>query len=310
MNYTQTDDLNENAKKILESNQILQEYTNLRRGARRFLNKAIRINQNGEAFTVSDFPETSESMRKKYIYELRHVGFIETLRVSGYAYYRVKGFRLNNNWEKVTPNPTGDTITDTSQDDLTGFLVEYFKELDSPALHNIRLHLYDDFVYQTIKRKFEEQKPSYIDYNDFNKSFTIKPPIVGFHGFEITVILTPTKLIQVLIKNTFNPIVYDENGLLTLACLLEQVRSYLIGLSGDIPPVLDWLFIRADFGRDCKKPLNKIFPSSQFKQVAGALMRAYAKRWNDGSRRLRVEEIISPKKSVREILEDVLKKPL
>ena len=306
--YRQTDELNQDALKVLESNQMLHMYSQLRRGARRFLNKAIRINQGGQPFTVSDFPELSKSVRKGYVFVLRHAGFIETLRTSGYAYYRVKGFRLDNFWDKVTPNPTGDTITtSTLQDELHQVLEEYLKELDSPALHNIRLHLYDDYVYEIIKQKTKDQNCFDIDYNESNKSFTIKLPIFGFKEYGITIILTPTKLIQVLIKNTFKPIVYDENGLQILVSLLGEIRRYLTSFSSDIPPVLDWLFVRADFGRDCKKPLNKPTPTLQFKHFSGALLRTYAKRWEDGSRKIRVEEIISPKKPVKEIIVDCLK---
>ena len=56
MKYRETEKLNERAIKVLESNQILHMYTQLRKGGKKFINKAIRINQNGKPFTVSDFP--------------------------------------------------------------------------------------------------------------------------------------------------------------------------------------------------------------------------------------------------------------
>ena len=311
MNCRQTNDLNENAIKILESNQILPLYNQLRKGGKRFLNKAIRINQNGKPFTVRDFPEVTKSVRKKYIFELRRAGIIETLEVSGYAYYRVKGFRLDNFWEKVTGKPTGDMIKDsTLHDEIYQILEDYFQELDSPALHNIRLHLYDDFIYEIIKLRHDKRKSYNIEYNNVNKSFTIIPPIFGFEDFGIKIILTPTKLIQILIKNTFKPIVYDETGLLDLILLLGEIRYFLTIYSRDIPQVLEWLFVRADFGRDCKKPLNKLIPNLQFKHISGALMRVYSKEWGDGNKRLRVEKIISPNKSMKKIITDVLEESI
>ena len=307
MKYRETDQLNHKAIKVLESNQILHKYTQLKKSGKRFVNKAIRINQDGKPFTVSDFPEIKKSMRKKYVFELRKAGIVETLEVSGYAYYRVIGFRLDNFWEKVTKNPTGVMIEDkTLQEETFEVLEEYLEELDAPALHNIRLHLYDDFTYEIIKRRYEKEKPYNIEYNKINKSFTIVPSIFGFNDFEIKIILTPTKLIQVLIKNTFKPIVYNEIGLMTLVLLLGEIRYFLCKHSRDIPQVLEWLFVRADFGRDCKKPLNKLVPNMQFKHISGALMRVYSKKWEDGSRRLRVEKIISPNKSVKNIITNVL----
>lgn len=311
MNYKQTGELNERAIKILESNQILPLYSQLKKGTKLFLNKAIRINQKGKPFTVSDFPEVKKSVRKKIIFELRRAGIIETLMVSGYAYYRVKGFRLDNFWEKVTPNPIEGMIKDsTIQEEMYQVLEEYFKDLDSLALHNIRLHLYDDCIYSIIKREYEEEHPWNIQYNDSNRSFTIQPPIFGFEEFGITIILTPTKLIQVLIKNTLKPVIYDETGLLELVNLLGEIRYYLCRRSRDIPQVLDWMFIRADFGRDCKKPLNKIIPNLQFRHVSGALMRVYAKEWNLGERRLRVEKIVSPNKTMKNIITNVLEESI
>ena len=80
--------------------------------------------------------------------------------------------------------------------------------------------------------------------------------------------------------------------------------------SRDIPQVLEWTFVRADFGRDCKKPLNKLVPNMQFKHISGALMRVYSKKWPDESRRLRVEKIISPNKSMKDVITNVLEESI
>ena len=134
MNHRETEKINERAIKVLESNQILHKYNQLRMGGKRFVNKAIRINQDGKPFTVSDFPEIKKSVRKKYVFELRQAGLVETLEVSGYAYYRVVGFKLDNFWEKVTKNPTRGTIEDkTLHEEICEILGDYFEELDEPA---------------------------------------------------------------------------------------------------------------------------------------------------------------------------------
>ena len=91
-----------------------------------------------------------------------------------------------------------------------------------------------------------------------------------------------------------------------LICLLGEIRYYLCRYSNDIPRVLDWMFVRADFGRDCKKPLNKLIPTLQFKHFSGALMRIYSKEWKNGEKRLRVEKIITPNRTIREMMESIL----
>ena len=100
---------------------------------------------------------------------------------------------------------------------------------------------------------------------------------------------------------------YNEIGFLSLVLLLGEIRYYLTRYSRDVPPVLDWLFVRADFGRDCKKPLNKLVPNMQFRHISGALMRVYSKEWEDGSKRLRVEKVISPKIPMKDMIENALK---
>ena len=310
MKFRETYELNQDANSILRDNQLLHIHKELKKGARYFVNKAIRINQTGKPFTFQDFPNISKHMWKQYIFALRRAGFVELITKSVFGYYRVKGFRLNNNWEKLTSYPMGDTISYQYQNEICNTLEECFKELDTPALHNIRLHLNDDFVYRRVEQKYREQNPCHIEYNSSNKEFTITPPIFGFDEYSVKIILTRTNLVQILIKNTFKPIKYDEIGLLYLVNLLGEVRYYLSCYSRYIPPVLEWNFVRADFGRDCKKPVNKMFPTMQFQHFSGALMRVYSKEWKNGEKRLRVEKIISPNKSVKQLMNNVLKESI
>lgn len=81
----------------------------------------------------------------------------------------------------------------TLQEEIFEILDEYFKELDATALHNIRLHLYDDFTYEIIKRRYEKERPYNIEFNDNNKSLTIILPIFRFVDFKVKIILTPTR---------------------------------------------------------------------------------------------------------------------
>ena len=96
---------------------------------------------------------------------------------------------------------------------------------------------------------------------------------------------------------------------MNLVLFLGEIRYFLSKISRDVPQVLEWSFVRADFGRDCKKPLNKLVPTMQFKHISGALLRVYSKEWEDGSRKLRVEKIISPNKSMKNIITNVLDEP-
>jgi hypothetical protein len=73
---------------------------------------------------------------------------------------------------------------------------------------------------------------------------------------------------------------------------------------GDVPPVNDWIFKRANYGRDSKKQVNANF-IIPFKNFAGAMCQIYAKHWKDGSR-LRVEAVIKPGLKISELYENVM----
>lgn len=309
MKHRETIDINPEAIQVLKNNQLLQQYTELRKGGKLFINKAIRINQAGEPFTFQDFMGFGKKYFKSYVFYLRHAGLIEVIGKSVYAYYRVKGFRLNRYWEKLTLKATGVPVrsTEYSQtitENTYQFLKEYFNDLDYPALHNIRLHFYDYSIYNTLETLMREGKRlNDIDFNSRNKSFIIHSNFSMEHDCSVKIMVTPTNLVQIMIKNTLKPLVVDENGVFELNVKLGQIREYLSYYSYKIPPVSNWLFVRADFGRDCKRPLHRIFPTMELRDVTGALVRLYAKDWPDNTCRLRVETIITPKKPMNEMPE-------
>ena len=312
MKHRETIDLNSDAIHILKTNQLLLLYEQLGKGGRNFINKAIRINQDGEPFTYADFEGSGKDRFKQYVYNLRHAGLIEVIEKSSLAYYRVKGFRLKAYWEKLTTKATGVSIRDTerssfSTENILQFLKDYLRDLDYPALHNIRLHFYDDYLYHTYEQMKEKLDPIFTQYIPRNKSFIIRPDFRWEPYCSAQIILTPNKLVQIIIKNTFKPIAYDENGIYELNVKLGEIREYLRYYSNDIPRVSNWLFVRADFGRDCKRPLNKLFPAMEFRDLTGALVRLYAKEWPDGTSRLRLEKNISPNKPM-EVIPEILAK--
>jgi len=304
MKHRETIDLNYEAIKVLKNNQLLPLYEQMCRGGKRFTNKAIRINQTGEPFTFLDFREITKGFFKQRVYHLRHVGLVEVIGKSGCTYYRVKGFRLKENWEKLTTNPTGVSIRNNenppfSTENIYQFLKEYLNGLDYPALHNIRLHFYQDYLYKVFEKY--QNKPYYIQFVSANKSFIISPDFRWEPYCKAQIILTPKNLVQIIIKNTFKPLACDENGIYELNVKLGQIKEYLSNYSNDIPAVSNWLFVRADFGRDCKRPLNRIFPAMEFRDLTGALVRLYAKEWPDGTNRLRLEKNINPNKPMKDI---------
>jgi len=307
MKHRETIELNQEARQILESNQLLHDYSRLRNRYKRFLNKAIRINQTGEPFSFMDFNEIDKKYFKNLVFHLRHGGFVRVIDKTSLTWYGITGFKLKQVWEKRVVNPTGVPISNNPQniEKTDQFLLEYLNELDYPALHNIRLHFRHENIHKRVEIHSQEDS-SDIQYSPANRSFTIKPKFSWETGYDAQIIVTPRNLVQVIIKNTFKPIPCDENGIKLLITKLEEVRNYISKFDYKIPTVGSWLFVRADFGRDCKRPLNKIFPEMQFRDLAGSLIRLYAKPWSDGVRRARLEKIITPNMQIKDLLENLL----
>ncbi len=218
---------------------------------------------------------------------------------------------LTNFWGKTVVNPTEVSITyndfsQHNQDSIYQFLYEYLVDLESPALHNIRLHFHDDNLYKAVESAYLKTKSDEIQYTPENRSYMLQPRFSGESNCDIKIILTTRKLVQVMFRNTFKPIPCDETGIQELTSKVEKIRRYFTKYSNEIPPVKNWFFVSADFGRDCKKPLHRLFPTMEFRDFAGALIRLYPKKWPNGTRRLRLEKIIRPNKTLQETLEELL----
>ncbi|WP_371504502.1 hypothetical protein [Nitrosopumilus adriaticus] len=312
MKFKKTLDLNHNAIKILRDNQLLHIYEGLPNRGKKFINKAIRINQTGEPFTIHNFPEISKNTYKQYVFHLRQCDLVQVVSKTVFAYYKVPGFRLNRYWEKLTSNPTGVPInnnSDFNQENISQFLHDYLNSLDYPALHNIRLHFHRDFIYDQVT-SYLSSKNTTIQFIPANKSIVMSPNFSWEPNSEAKIIITSKNLVQVMIKNTFKPLACTEEGIYELFSKLGEVRSYLSSFSSNLPTISNWYFVRADFGRDCKKPLNKLFPTMEFRDLSGALVRLYSKSWPDGQNRLRLEKIITPDKQLKDILESFVNVPL
>lgn len=314
MKHRETDELNQEAIQILENNQLLHKYAQARNRYKRFLNKAIRINQTGEPFTFMDFKEIAKSAFKQYVFQLRHGGFVEVIGKTVFTWYRVKGFRLAEYWEKMARNPTGASVSNNEYipdiENFDKFLIEYLDDLGYPALHNIRLHFHHEYLYSFIEYEHKKANSSEIQFDPANKSFIIHPTFPWESQFSAKIILTPRKLVQIIIKNTLRPITCDEDGIKLLITKLEEIRNYLSKFRYYIPIVDDWFFVRADFGRDCKHPLSRLFPTMEFRDLKGALIRVYSKSWADEPYRLRLEKIITPNKQIKDMLEAALNQTL
>jgi len=297
--------LNKKARKILEINGLLQQHYDLTEGGRRFINYAIKINQRGDSFTKLDFPQFTKGSIDQIVFEARKAGFVETLYVHKNAYYRVIGFPLDSFEEELTRKATGVKPTSytpfaeyENQEKLQLLLESHLKDSDELSIHNIRINTTVPNLHQTLLHDKDR-----FAYHKSNKSFVCKPEFNWEKNISVKLIVTSTDLVQIIFHNTFKPIIFGERGWVELSSKLGQIQFFLKDFSDDVLPIGDWIFKRADFGRDSKKPIYIPFYAT-YETLQGTVFKIYAKLWNDKTRKLRFEKVLEINKPIKNVMKD------
>ena len=297
--------LNKKARKTLETNGLLLLHYNLSEGGRRFINYAIKINQRGVPFSKYNFPQFTKGGFKQIVFEARKAGFIQTVYVQKYAHYRVIGFPLDSFDEELTRKTTGVKSTIDSpfaeyenQEKLQLVLESHLKDSCELSIHNIRIHTTIPNLYRTLL----QDRCEFV-YHESNNSFVCKPEFNWEENISVKLIVTSTDLVQIIFHNTFKPIIFGERGWVELSSKLGQIQLYLQSFSDNVLPIGDWIFKRADFGRDSKKPIYIPFYAT-YETLQGTVFKIYAKLWNDKTRKLRFEKVLEINKPIKNVMKD------
>ena len=298
--------LNGKGRKTLEANGLLQRHYDLIEGGRRFINYAIKINQRGVPFTKQDFPQFTKGGFKQIVFEARKAGFIQTIYVQKYAHYRVIGFPLDPFEEELTRKVTGVKPTSytpfaeyENQEKLQLLLELHLKDSDELSIHNIRINTTVPNLYQTLLR----DKDCFV-YHKSNKSFVCKPEFNWEKNISVKLIVTSTDLVQIIFHNTYKPIIFGERGWVELSSKLVHIQLYLQSFSDNVLPIVDWVFKRADFGKDSKKPIYIPFYAT-YETLHGTVFKIYAKLWNDKTRKLRFEKVLEINKPIKNVMKNM-----
>jgi hypothetical protein len=298
-------DLNKKARKTLETNGLLQRHYDLAEGGRRFINCAIKINQRGNSFSRHDFPQFTQKSFGQKVFEARKAGFVQKNYLQKDAYYRVIGFQLDPFEEELTRKAMGVKPTSytpfaeyENQEKLQLVLESHLKDSDELSIHNIRINTTVPNLYQTLLH----DKDRFV-YHKSNKSFVCKPEFNWEKNISVKLIVTSTDLVQIIFHNTFKPIIFGERGWVELSSKLAHIQLYLQSFSDNVLPIGDWVFKRADFGRDSKKPIYIPFYAT-YETLQGTVFKIYAKLWNDKTRKLRFEKVLEINKPIKNVMKD------
>ncbi len=259
----------------------------------RFIDHALKINLvEKRPWCFEDFNLKPNNFRQK-LSVLKNI--IEKV-VSGHpSFYKINGTDLPGVVHSITLRPMGDTSEQFK---------EYLNELKDqpPMIHDIRLRIDTQEIYDELSSKG-------LTPNKNNNSILFSIPSSFDPAYNLKLLSYP-KHTQLIVGCTFRPIIHDVPGILNLIFLLGRVTELLVNFISEpisIPPVSDWIITQYHFNKDGKEEVSGQDFHFTFGSVSGELIRMYSKEFSNGSKIVRSEKIMTPRITLQQELENVLK---
>ena len=173
-------------------------------------------------------------------------------------------------------------------------------KLQQATIHDIKIQFDTDLHSKLLKQ--------HCSSDPYNNSIKIADLPSLDNNTTAKILVYPTKA-QIDIGCTYKPFIHDSSGLANLTFLLGMIYQYLASFVRDsftIPPVSKWIITHYHFGKDGSISLSGQNFHYCFEEFNAGMMRFYSKKSPDKSVKARVEQIITPKRSLQEELELVL----
>lgn len=119
--------------------------------------------------------------------------------------------------------------------------------------------------------------------------------------FPVTVQVYDSGRVQVAVRCSLKPIPFDFGGLTRLTAVLGELKGWL-GWS-NVPNVADWTVTSWHYGKDSQKEVSGTSLNVTFETWSRTMARIYAK---SELKKIRVEEIQSPRRTLQDLLELVM----
>lgn len=265
---------------------------NLTESLIRFVDHALKINLvEQRPWSLNDFNLKSNNFRQK----LRSLKNIIEKVVGGHpSYYKIKGVNLPGDSHSITFRPMG----------VNEQLREYMNELKDqpPMIHDIRFRINTKDIYDSLFNKG-------LTPNSNNNSILFPIPTSFDPAYTLQLLAYP-KHTQLIVGCTFRPIIYDVRGILDLSALLGRVIETLVNFIAEpisIPSISHWICTQYHFNKDGSAELSGQDFHFTFENVSGEMIRIYSKRFPNGSKKVRLEKIVTPKATLQEEFENVMK---
>lgn len=260
-------------------------------GLRQFYQKALNICQTEKRpFSKMDFPDLTGSNYRKIIQKLKpHLELVTNGRPK---LWKVKGTILAGYSHSVTEMATEGSSAFEK-------LLESLKD-QPPMIHDIHLKFESDLHAKLVSTGLSVNSSNHaitdIKYDSLDKNFNTK-------------IMIYPKTTLIILGCTYNPIIYNIDGIYSLMIHLGQVQFYLSYLAKHeviLPKVQTWIVTRYDFNKDGSESSNVHPFWREWDDIATGLIRFYLKTMQDGRKIPRLEQIQSPNKPLSQILVDVI----
>jgi len=261
------------------SNTVLQRLT-----AEEFRAMGKRINRQGQDFCYIDFPMRKGAFRQR-IFRIRD----EIVCTTGGTpcFYRFKDI------------PTGPEKRSVTLEGMwVGKKFEEFlrdAQIQHPQIHDIKLKFESITLHSFLKSRKWKVDPT-------NQRISLNEITLGKRQFAKVSIYPKT--VQIDIGCSVEPLVYDIRGTFQLLQFLERIRYNLLYHTNfaleDIPDPREWIITNYHMNKDGSREYSGKKFNVTVENFSGGLIRCYAKNFPNGSTKIRIEQIQSPKCSVNE----------
>jgi len=259
-------------------------------GEREFLEKCIQINRTGFDFTCYDFGKDRQIWFRQNLYKLRKRGLIVRTVDSRPCSYRIKGENTGTERKDITLEGMG-VGTNMQQ-----IINESSKQL--PFLHDIKIKFSSKQLHKNAV------KLGKIPHKN-NKGIFEKD--VYINRFITASIAIYPKSVSIDIASTYYPILYDIRGAQELIEHLTFISILLRSKykARDIPDPLDWIVTHYHLNQDGITEFSDIEFHRTISDITGGFIRIYAKKFPDGTHRMRSERIFTPNIAIKEQINDM-----
>ncbi|WP_428324351.1 hypothetical protein [Nitrosopumilus sp.] len=255
-----------------------------------FAKKIQRKNRLGHDVCVRDFPELKAGTFRQRIGRLKEKGLIINTSKGTFCYYKIRGEYTGKTKRSVTKEGM---VVGTNMQEIIN---EASKQI--PTIHDIKIKFPSKQLYKNLLEKGMHPNPS-------NKGiFLEKQTLVKDIYAKIAVY---PEIVAIDLSCTWNPIIYDIRGAQEFLGHMEILRAFLFHnyKTYDMPNSLDWIVTYYHLNQDGQTEFSGESFHRTISDMVGGFIRIYAKKFPDGTTRMRLERIITPECSVKTQVNDM-----